>query len=232
MKRLFDIVVSGAVVLIALPLWIALAIAIKLDSPGPIFYRGSRIGRKGRAFRMFKFRTMRLGADQAGPALTRRSDARVTRVGRFLRRFKLDEMPQLLNVLRGEMSIVGPRPEHPRYVAHYTEEMRRVFCARPGMASPAFIRYRHEEEVLEAAGEDFERVYIHVILPEKLAMDLEYIQRQSFLYDLSIFFEAAVSLFRRNHLPGARSSARRVARAEAAEDRAHRAVDSSRPPES
>ncbi|MGC8838816.1 MAG: sugar transferase [Anaerolineae bacterium] len=197
LKRVFDVVVSALVVIIALPLWAAVAVAIKLDSSGPVFHRARRIGKDGRPFTLYKFRTMVEGADAQGPRITRRDDPRITRVGRFLRRMKIDEMPQLLNVLKGEMSIVGPRPEDPRYVAHYTPEQRRVFAVRPGMASPAFIKYRHEEELLAALGGDLEEAYLQHILPDKLQMDLDYIARQSFGYDLAILAQAALSLFTR-----------------------------------
>jgi lipopolysaccharide/colanic/teichoic acid biosynthesis glycosyltransferase len=186
-KRIFDIVVSALVILIALPLWAVVAVAITVDSAGPVFYRGERVGKDGERFRIYKFRTMVEEADRKGPGITTGEDARITRVGRFLRRMKIDEMPQLINVLKGEMSIMGPRPEDPR--------QREVLRVRPGMASPAFIKYRHEEEILEAAGEDWEAVYVERVLPDKLEMDLEYVERQSLGYDLGIFGEAAVSLF-------------------------------------
>lgn len=194
-KRLFDVLVSSLVILIALPLWAVVAVAIKLDTPGPVFYRGERVGKDGERFRMYKFRTMVAAADREGPGITAGEDARITQVGRFLRKMKIDEMPQLINVLKGEMSIMGPRPEDPRYVAYYTPRQRRVLHVRPGMASPAFIKYRHEEEILEAAGDDWEEVYVSRVLPDKLEMDLKYVERQSFLYDLSIFSRAALSLF-------------------------------------
>ncbi|MBC7185751.1 MAG: sugar transferase [Calditrichaeota bacterium] len=195
MKRVFDVVVSALVVLVALPLWALVALAIKLDSPGPVFHRARRIGKDGQPFTLYKFRTMVDGADTQGPRITRRDDPRISRVGRLLRRMKIDEMPQLLNVLKGEMSIVGPRPEDPRYAAHYTPEQRRVLSVRPGMASPAFIKYRHEEEILARAGETWEQVYLTQILPEKLRMDLDYVRQQSLLYDLKVFGRAALSLF-------------------------------------
>jgi len=195
LKRAFDVMVSALVILIALPLWAAVAVAIKLDSPGPVFYRAQRIGRDGRPFTLYKFRTMITDADTRGPGITRCDDPRITRVGRFLRRMKIDEMPQLLNVLKGEMSIIGPRPEDPRYVAHYTPEQRRVLSVRPGMASPAFIKYRHEEEILAAAGDHLEQIYLTEILPDKLRMDLEYIEQQSLLFDLIVLARAALSLF-------------------------------------
>ncbi len=118
----------------------------------------------------------------------------ITRVGRFLRKLKIDEMPQLINVLKGEMSIVGPRPEDPRYVTHYTPEQRRVLSVRPGTASPAFTKYRHEEELLAAMSDDLEHLYLTRILPDKLRLDLEYIEQQSFLFDLAILAQSALSL--------------------------------------
>jgi lipopolysaccharide/colanic/teichoic acid biosynthesis glycosyltransferase len=196
LKRIFDFVVSLVVILIALPLWLAVSIAIKLDAPGPVFHRATRIGKGGKPFTLYKFRTMVADAATQGPGITQQADPRITRLGRFLRRLKLDEMPQLINVLKGEISIVGPRPEDPRYVAHYTPEQRRVLGVRPGMASPAFIKYRHEEEVLATAGDDTEKIYLTQILPDKLRMDLEYIEQQSFIYDLAVLAQAALSLFR------------------------------------
>ena len=195
LKRAFDTVVSSLVILIALPLWAMVAIAIRRDSPGPVFYRAVRIGTGGKPFTIYKFRTMIVDASRKGPGITMQGDPRTTRVGRFLRNMKIDEMPQLVNVLKGEMSIVGPRPEAPLYVAYYTPEQRRVLSVRPGMASPAFPKYRHEEKLLAAAGNDFENTYLTVILPDRLRMDLEYIEQQSFLYDLAVLARAAVSLF-------------------------------------
>jgi lipopolysaccharide/colanic/teichoic acid biosynthesis glycosyltransferase len=186
------------VILIALPLWLAVAIAIKLNSPGPIFYRGQRFGKDGRIFSIYKFRTMVLNAPNCGPGITRDNDPRITKVGRILRKFKIDEMPQLINVLKGEMSIMGPRPEDPKYVACYPKEYGQILKVRPGMASPAFIKYRHEEELLASAGDDVEKVYLKKILPDKLCMDIEYVRNQSFISDLSIFASAALSLFKKN----------------------------------
>ena len=194
LKRAFDFVISLLVILIALPLWLAVAIAIKLDSPGPVFHRATRIGKDGKPFTLYKFRTMVADAPSRGPGITSSEDSRITGVGRFLRKLKIDEMPQLINVLRGEMSIVGPRPEDPRYVAHYTPEQRRVLSVRPGMASPAFVKYHNEETLLK--GESWEETYVNVILPDKLRMDLKYIEQRSFLYDLQIVAQATLSLFR------------------------------------
>ncbi|MBM4467608.1 MAG: sugar transferase [Chloroflexi bacterium] len=172
-----------------------IALLIKLDSPGPVFYRGWRVGKDGKLFQIHKFRTMVADAPRRGPVITQGDDPRITGVGRFLRKLKIDEMPQFINVLQGEMSIVGPRPEDPRYVAHYTPQQRRVLTVRPGMASPSFIKYRREEELLGAAGGDLGDTYLTAILPDKLRLDLEYIEQQSFLGDLAILAQAAVSLF-------------------------------------
>lgn len=196
-KRGFDFIVSILSMSLAVPLWVVVSVAIKLDSLGPIFHRSTRIGMGGKPFILYKFRTMVVGAHQIGPGVTRGNDPRITRVGQFLRKLKIDEMPQLLNVLKGEMCIVGPRPEDPRYVAKYTAEQRRVLSVRPGMASPAFIKYRHEEKLLVAAGENMETEYLRTILPDKLKMDLEYIHDQSFIHDLQILFQAAVFLLKR-----------------------------------
>lgn len=193
-KRLFDVTVSALVMLMALPVWLAVAVAIKLDSVGPIFYRATRAGKHKEPFTVYKFRTMAVGASKCGPGITQEGDTRITRVGRFLRKFKVDEMPQLINVLKGEMSIIGPRPEDPRYVAHYTPEQQRVLTVRPGMASPAVIKYRHEEEIL-AGADDVEHAYLTQVLPDKLHLDLDYIERQSLLFDLKVFGQAALSLF-------------------------------------
>lgn len=194
-KRAFDITVSLLVIVIALPLWLIVALAIKLDSTGPVIHRAKRIGKDGKPFTLYKFRTMVANASRDGPGITGRGDSRITRVGSFLRKLKIDEVPQLINVIKGEMSVVGPRPEDPRFVAHYTPEQRRVLSIRPGMASPAFIKYRHEEELLANAGDDVEQVYLTQILPDKLRMDLEYIEQQSFLFDLAVLARATLSLF-------------------------------------
>src|SRR5437016_7110492 len=163
MRRLVDLVASTSGLLILSPLFAVLAVAVKLSSPGPVFHRGERIGCGGKPFALYKFRSMRV--TESGPAITRAGDPRVTAVGRFLRRTKLDELPQLINVLAGDMSLVGPRPEAPRYVALYDAEQRRILDARPGLTSPASLRYRSEEEQL--VGDEWERIYVERIMPEK-----------------------------------------------------------------
>jgi lipopolysaccharide/colanic/teichoic acid biosynthesis glycosyltransferase len=149
LKRTFDLFISFLVILIALPLWLAVAVAIKLDSPGPVFYRGPRVGKDGKPFHIYKFRTMVVDAPQRGPGITQGNDPRITRVGRFLRKLKIDEMPQLINILKGEMSIVGPRPEDPRYVAHYTPEQRRVVNTIEAVLRPlGQVRTRTQGDVV------------------------------------------------------------------------------------
>lgn len=193
-KRLFDFWVSALCLTLASPLMLILAAVIKIDSWGPVFFRGIRVGLHGHRFRIFKFRSMVADAAQSGPGITSSCDVRVTRLGRLLRRFKLDELPQLLNVLKGEMSLVGPRPEDPRYVVYYTPEQLRVLSVRPGITGAASVRYRHEEALLK--GPDWETVYLKVILPDKLKIDLGYIDRWSFRRDLKILAQTAAAVCR------------------------------------
>lgn len=184
LKRSFDVVASGLGLVLLSPLFVLVGGAIKWQDRGDVFYRARRVGRGGREFPLFKFRTMVADADKVGAAITSRGDARVTPVGRFLRRTKLDELPQLINVLRGDMSLVGPRPEDPRYVALYTPEQREVLSVRPGITSAASLTYRHEEQLL--AGPDWEEVYRERVMPDKLAIDLAYLRRRSFWSDLGL----------------------------------------------
>ena len=184
LKRLFDIVASTIGLIVLSTVLVGIALAVKVSSPGPIFYRANRVGRYGNHFKLLKFRSMVINADKIGPSVTGASDSRITPIGRFLRRTKLDELPQLLNVIRGEMSIVGPRPEDPRYVAHYTEEQRQVLNVRPGITSPASIQYRDEESML--TGDNWENHYIQEVMPVKLTIDLEYAQSPSILRDFGI----------------------------------------------
>lgn len=192
MKRTFDVAVASAGLVITSPFLLAAAVAVKLSSPGPIFYRGVRVGRGGRTFHILKLRTMRVGADAQGPALTSAGDPRVTRVGRLLRRTKLDEMPQLVNVIRGDMSLVGPRPEHPDFVKHYSEEQRQVLTVRPGITGPSSLAYMREEEML--TGGDPVAQYVSTIMPRKLALDLDYIRTSTFGGDLRILWSTAARL--------------------------------------
>ena len=194
MKRIFDIVASGFGLLVMSPVFLILAIWIKLDSKGPVFYRQVRVGRKNRDFRIFKFRSMRVGADKMGLITVGGHDPRVTRSGYFIRKYKLDEFPQLINVFIGDMSLVGPRPEVRKYVDLYTSEQMQVLDVRPGVTSLASIRYRNENELLEKV-EDSDQYYINVVMQDKLAIDLEYIRNVSFGYDIRLVFQTFGRLF-------------------------------------
>ena len=191
-KRALDLLISGLGLILLSPLLLFLALWIKLDSPGPILYRGKRVGQDGRPFLMYKFRTMVLGAKQQGPAVTYRDDPRITRAGRFLRRTKLDELPQFLNVLKGEMSLVGPRPEDPSYVALYTPEQRRVLSVKPGITGPTQLEYRDEASMLH--GESVDEEYVTRIMPQKLKLDLEYVSNRSLVMDLRVLWRTATTM--------------------------------------
>jgi lipopolysaccharide/colanic/teichoic acid biosynthesis glycosyltransferase len=192
-KRLFDVAVASTALLLLTPLLLMLALWIKLDSPGPTLFRQTRVGRAGQPFRIRKFRTMRHDplaseAEQAGLQLTVGEDKRITRAGRFLRRSKLDELPQLFDVLQGHMSLVGPRPEVPRYVALYPSELRdKVLSVRPGITDLASIEYRRESDLL-AAATDPEREYREVVLPAKLQLAAQYVDQASLCFDLKLIW--------------------------------------------
>ena len=188
MKRLFDILVSGIGLICLSPLLLIVAIWIKLDSPGPVFYRQVRIGRYNKDFRIFKFRSMRIGSDKGSLVTIGGRDPRITRSGYFIRKFKIDELPQLINVLIGDMSLVGPRPEVRHYVNYWTPEQMHVLDVRPGITDPASIKYRNENELL-AQAEDPEKYYIEVIMQEKIKLYLEYAEKSSFWYDIKLIFQ-------------------------------------------
>jgi lipopolysaccharide/colanic/teichoic acid biosynthesis glycosyltransferase len=181
-KRALDVVLTSVALVVAAPVIAILAAVIRLSSPGPALHRAVRVGRHGTPFTLYKLRSMRIGAAGAGPGITAGGDQRITPVGRFVRATKLDELPQLVNVLRGEMSLVGPRPEDPRYVAWYDPDQRRILDARPGITSPASVTYRDEEAVL-AAAHDLEAAYRQV-MAEKIAIDLAYFPHASLAGDL------------------------------------------------
>lgn len=193
MKRLFDIVASGLGLIALSPLFLFLAVWIKLDSPGPVFYRQVRVGRNNKDFRIFKFRSMRVGADKGSLVTIGGHDPRITRSGYFIRKFKLDEFPQLINVFRGEMSLVGPRPEVRHYVDYWTPEQMHVLDVRPGITDPASIKYRNENELMEKA-EDPERYYIEVIMQEKTKLYLEYVNHHTFWGDIGLIFKTLWSI--------------------------------------
>lgn len=193
LPRWIDVAVATCILLIGAPLWMALAIIVRVSSPGPALHRAHRVGLYGETFELLKFRTMHLAGND--PAITARGDARITPIGRVLRATKLDEVPQLVNVLRGEMALVGPRPEDPRYVADYTSEQRDLLLVRPGLTSPASIEYRHEEAVLAAAA-DPERAYVETVLPTKLAIDLAWLAHRSLVGDLAIVLRTLRAIVR------------------------------------
>jgi len=188
LKRLFDIVASGLGLLCLSPLFLILAVWIKCDTPGPVFYRQTRVGRYNRDFRLYKFRSMRIGADRQGLITVGGHDTRITRSGYFIRKYKLDEFPQLINVFIGDMSLVGPRPEVRKYVDLYTQEQMHVLDVRPGITDLASIRYRNENELLAQAA-DPDRYYIETIMPDKLRINLEYVANHSFWSDIVFIFK-------------------------------------------
>lgn len=191
LKRSFDLLASAAGLVILFPLWVGIALAVRLNSNGPVFYRARRVGQHGREFILYKFRSMVVDADRHGPGITSAQDSRITSVGKILRRTKLDELPQLINVVRGEMSLVGPRPEDPRYVARYTPQQRAILQYRPGITSMASLKFRNEERML--SGPDWERVYLEEVMPAKLALDLEYSQGANLFTDIVLIFRTLFS---------------------------------------
>ena len=194
-ERLIDLGVAAGGATILSPLFMLIAVFIKLDSAGPVFYRAQRVGQGGRLFRLYKFRSMVADADRKGPEITASGDTRVTRIGKHLRRLKLDELPQLLNVLKGDMALVGPRPEDPRYVAFYTPEQRRVLSVKPGVTSEASLAYRSEEGMLQ--GDDWEKRYREEVLPRKLSMELEYLQVKSLPKDIALILRTIQAIAHR-----------------------------------
>ena len=194
-KRAFDLLLAGLGLLVISPVFILAALAIKLDSAGPVFFLQERIGRNFRPFSIYKFRTMVAGADRRGGQLTVGSDPRVTRVGRWLRHAKIDELPQLINVLLGDMSLVGPRPEVSKYVEMYHDEYALVLSVRPGLTDPASVKYRDEASIL-AASPDPEREYVERILPDKIALAQGYVARATFSSDLVVLVRTLLRIAR------------------------------------
>lgn len=188
MKRIFDIVASGIGLILLSPLFIILTIWIKCDSIGPVFYKQVRVGCNNMDFQLFKFRSMRVGSDKKGLITVGGHDPRITRSGYYIRKYKLDEFPQLINVFKGDMSLVGPRPEVRKYVDMYTEEQMHVLDVRPGITDLASIRYRNENELLERVN-DPDKYYVEVIMPDKLRINLEYVARHSFTFDIRLIFQ-------------------------------------------
>lgn len=195
LKRVFDVVVSFLLLALLSPVFIILAIAIKLDSKGPVFYRQTRVTQYGKEFRIFKFRSMVTDADK-GSLLTVGGDSRITRVGKIIRKFKLDELSQLIDVLRGTMTFVGTRPEVPKYVAKYTPEMMATLLLPAGITSEASVYYKDENELLDAA-EDVEKTYLEDVLPDKMKYNLAAIRSFSFIDDIKVMILTVIAIFRK-----------------------------------
>jgi lipopolysaccharide/colanic/teichoic acid biosynthesis glycosyltransferase len=196
-KRLFDLAIALPAAIATAPLVAGLAAAVKLSSPGPAFFAQTRVGLRRRPIRVLKLRTMVDGADKKGPAVTAGGDSRITPLGALLRKTKLDELPQLWNVVRGDMSLVGPRPEAPRYVERYRPEWEALFSVRPGITDEASLVFRDEESLLAGVpGEDREQAYIEAVLPAKLALALEGVERDSLLYSAGVLARTALAVLR------------------------------------
>ena len=194
-KRIFDVLSSLVVIILFSWLFIIISIWILIDSRGGIFYKQIRVGKNGKEFNLLKFRSMRTGADKSGQ-LTIGNDARVTTVGRFIRKFKIDEFPQLINILKGEMSVVGPRPEVPKYVAMYTADQKKVLSVLPGLTDYASLEYLDEQKVL-GASVDPEKTYVEEVMPKKLALNLKYILERGFSLDVKLIFKTIYRVFQR-----------------------------------
>lgn len=190
-KRIFDFVASLIGIIIISPILTIVAICIKLDSKGKVLFLQKRVGKKGKPFNIYKFRTMVSDAEKLGKQITIGKDSRITRVGAFLRKYKIDELPQLFNVLKGDMSLVGPRPEVPKYVDLYTEEERKVLEVRPGITDLASLRYSDENEILGKV-ENPEEYYINVIMKDKLKLNLEYIEKSNIIFDIYLIIKTII----------------------------------------
>jgi len=197
MKRTLDLILSAVGLVFLVPFLAVVAALVKLDSPGPVFYRGVRVGRFGKTFRIFKFRTMVQNADKLGGTSTAEDDSRITDSGRFLRKHKLDELPQLLNVVRGEMSLVGPRPQVPWAVELYSAQEREILQLRPGITDYASVRFRAEAEILRGSA-DPDKDYLEKIHPEKMRLSLEYVRNRSFWLDCKILSRTLLALASRS----------------------------------
>ena len=194
-KRIFDVIVSSLILCVFSPFLLLLAIAIKLDSQGPVFYRQKRVGRYDIDFKIFKFRTMVVNADKIGPPLTTGDDPRITRMGKLIRKCRLDEFSQLLNVLSGDMSLVGPRPEVRKYVDYYTPEYMATLLVRPGITATSSIAFKDEDQLLNRGG-DPEKVYVQEILPPKMALNLDYLKKISVCGDIKIMFQTVFAVLK------------------------------------
>jgi lipopolysaccharide/colanic/teichoic acid biosynthesis glycosyltransferase len=193
-KRVFDVVVSFILLVILSPLFLILAVAIKIDSKGPIFYRQTRVTQYGKTFRIFKFRTMVSGADKKGAQLTSKNDSRITRVGKFIRKCRLDEVSQLIDVFRGTMTFVGTRPEVPKYVDAYSAEMLATLLLPAGVTSEAAIYFKDEDEILGSAGENVDEIYVNEVLPRKMYYNLRSLTKTSVIYDIGVMFKTVFAV--------------------------------------
>lgn len=201
LKRCLDLIVASFALVLLSPMLLLIALAIKRESMGPVLYRGLRVGLGGRDFAMLKFRTMVVGADKIGGPSTPDGDPRITRVGRYLRKYKLDELPQLLNVVKGDMNLVGPRPEVPQYVAMLTQEEQQILTVRPGLTDLATL-WNPDEGGALAGTDDPERAYLEMIRPKKIQLQLEYVRRRNLQMDLWIIWQTILLvLLRRKALP-------------------------------
>ena len=194
MKRLFDLVAASAGLIVLSPLMLVAALLIKVDSPGAVFFKQERVGKGFRPFLIYKFRTMVEDASRRGSAITVGADPRITRIGAFLRKTKFDELPQLINVLKGEMSLVGPRPEVPRYVEMFRKDYEEILRVRPGITDTASLKYQDEAEILGRAG-NAEDEYVQHILPEKVKLAKDYVRRSSIMYDFRLILRTVPKLF-------------------------------------
>ena len=197
-KRIFDIIFSILILLILFIPIIIISIAIKLDSNGSVFYRQERVTQYGKKFRIFKFRTMVINADKIGTLVTVKSDVRITKVGKFLRKYRLDEFPQIFNILIGDMSFVGTRPEVTKYVEKYSDYMYATLLLPAGLTSYSSINYKDEDEIISEHlkdNENIDDIYVNYILPDKMKYNIEYIEKFSFLYDIKIMFKTFLSVF-------------------------------------
>lgn len=188
MKRLFDITASFFGILILSPLFIFISLWVGLSSKGGVFYKQIRVGRNNKDFKLYKFRSMRVNSDKQGLLTVGSKDSRITKAGYFIRKYKIDELPQLFNVLKGDMSFVGPRPEVRRYVDLYSEEQMKVLSVRPGITDHASIKYRNENDILSSASNP-EEYYIQHIMPDKLKINIDYINKRTFVKDIKIIFQ-------------------------------------------
>lgn len=194
-KRCFDIFFSLLGISFLLLLFLFVAIAIKCSSKGPVLFKQERVGKDGKVFKIWKFRSMVVNAEAKGMQITTDGDSRITKVGKFIRKTKIDELPQLFNVLSGKMSFVGPRPEVPKYVAMYDEEQTKVLSVKPGITDLASIEFRNENDLLDG-DEDPERKYIEEIMPAKLALNLKYIEKAGFFYDIGLIFKTVFKVIK------------------------------------